>query len=73
MKKLIQFPEKCIGCGYCVDIDSFQWEMDNEGGKAILKDARKHKNYFFVEIFEEDIKIHGAVIEACPTNCIILQ
>ncbi len=72
MKRLIHYPEKCIGCAYCVDADSFQWAMD-ENGIAVLLSSKQKKDFMYIEIFPDDEVFHQKLVDICPTKCILIK
>lgn len=70
MKKVIQFRDKCIGCGYCVDVAPQSWEFDSNDGKCNLISARKRKAYYEADLFDDDVDDNKKAAEICPVKCI---
>lgn len=67
--KVIYERDACIGAGACIMASPKYWEMDKEG-KAILKEGKKNKEVFEIEINQEDFKQILEAAKACPANCI---
>ena len=69
MAKLVYLRDKCIGCNSCIEHAPGYWEMSDDG-KAKLKDSRKIKNTFILEVNESDIEENKLAAEACPVRII---
>lgn len=70
MPKVIQYRQKCIGCGICFEMQPEIWRMSRKDGKAILIKATVKKEIHMVDIPEQQIELSEAVAIACPVNII---
>lgn len=70
MPKLIQYRDKCIGCGSCVLEQSEHWEMDSSDGRATLKNAKNKSGVFQKNVEEFEVEKSKSVVDLCPVNCI---
>ncbi|GHV30075.1 4Fe-4S ferredoxin [Synergistales bacterium] len=57
--KLIIDTNKCIGCGVCMQIYPDVFELDDDEGRALIKEADEF----------DDAKLRDA-IDNCPMSCI---
>ncbi len=71
MVKIIQYRNKCIGCGACVATCPKFWEMANDG-KANLKEAKKNDSGDF-ELEAEDVFCNQEAASACPVQIIKIK
>ncbi|MEM4662885.1 MAG: ferredoxin [Candidatus Diapherotrites archaeon] len=71
--KVLQEPEKCIGCGTCVAICSSLFEMD--GAKAKLKNAKTQGKTLVLEkkFTKDEEECAKAAAGSCPVSCIIVK
>ncbi len=61
----------CIGCGSCAMLAPNNWSMNQDDGKADLKDAKWNGNEFKVtKIDEDEIEDTICAANACPVNII---
>lgn len=70
MPKLIQYRDKCIGCGVCHQWQPDWWRMSRKDGKATLvKGIKKNQTYVReIETGEEDLA--KKVVRDCPVRII---
>ncbi|MCD6543528.1 MAG: ferredoxin [Flavobacteriaceae bacterium] len=66
--------KKCIGCNYCVELASKQFQMSKKDGKAVLLHSIEKKGFFTIKspdfsIFENVTKAK----EACPAKIISVK
>ncbi len=65
---------KCIGCNYCVELASAQFQMSKKDGKSVLLHAKEKKGFYTLKssdhtILESAIKAK----EACPVKIISVK
>lgn len=72
MAKLIQYRNKCIGCGICQELQPGVWRMSKRDGKAVLLNATTKKDLFLLSIHSSFEESSRQTAEACPANCIKL-
>ncbi|RKD13259.1 hypothetical protein BCY91_10625 [Pelobium manganitolerans] len=70
MAKLIQYREKCIGCGICEELQPEYWRMSMKDGKATLLHAANKKNILIRPIHQSDFETSTNVANACPVKII---
>ena len=70
MSKLAYHRDKCIGCMSCVMEQPEHWEMNDEDGRAILKDSKEKKGVFVKEIRKDEEELSKTVCEYCSGRCI---
>ena len=66
--------KKCIGCAYCVEVASEQFQISKKDGKSNLINAYERKGFFTLK--ESDIKIFEQVQQAaelCPSKIISVK
>ncbi len=65
---------KCIGCNYCVELASGQFQMSKKDGKSVLLHAQEKKGFFTVksnnELIFDDCE---NAAKACPVNIISVK
>ncbi|MEM4598248.1 MAG: ferredoxin [Candidatus Diapherotrites archaeon] len=71
--KVMQEPEKCIGCGTCAAICPALFEMD--GAKAKLKGAKAQDKALVLEkkFTKDEEDCAKASADSCPTSCISVK
>lgn len=69
---ILQYRDKCIGCGICQEMQPEHWRMSRNDGKASLLRAIAKKGIYQLVIEEEEIQRTQAVITACPARIIRL-
>ena len=70
MPKIIQYRNKCIGCGICYELQPELWRMSKKDGKATLLNAIEKKNIFSLKVHPlQENNLHK-VAEACPVKII---
>jgi ferredoxin len=70
MHKVIQYRNKCIGCGICQEILPSHWRMSKKDGKATLLNAASKKDISVLTIPDSFINENRAVARACPVKII---
>lgn len=70
MPKVVQYRNKCIGCGICQERQPDLWRMSKKDGKATLLGAEKKKDTWVVSIhaFQEQESLDVAAV--CPVKII---
>ncbi len=62
---------KCIGCGSCAMYAPNTWTLNDEDGKADLKNAKQKGDEFMVaEVDIEFLEDNKNAANACPVNII---
>ena len=70
MPKIIQYRNKCIGCGICYELQPELWRMSKMDGKASLIKATEKKYIYSREVHtSEEIKSRE-IARACPVKII---
>ena len=70
MPKIIQYRNKCIGCGVCVEQQPELWRMSRKDGKATLIHAHIKRDIHVLSIPFEQQERSGEVAELCPVRII---
>jgi len=70
MIKVKHLRDKCIGCGFCVDLAPVFWEMNFVDGKANLLGAQQQKDIFILDAFDDDKDLLMSSADVCPVKCI---
>lgn len=69
--KIIQYLDKCIGCGACVSVCPAYFAMDEEIMKAKLKGAKKEGEASTLEVAE--LKGADQAADACAVEAIKIE
>ncbi len=65
---------KCIGCNYCVELASSQFQMSKKDGKTVLLHSKEKKGFFTVKYNDENILDDcKKAAKACPVNIISVK
>ncbi len=72
MPKIIHYPQKCIGCGICQEMQPDVWRMSKANGKAVLLKAREKKGVQQLTIHSSQKLLTARVAAACPARIIQL-
>lgn len=64
---------KCIGCGYCAELDPGNWAMSKKDGKSNLIKSREHKGHYTLKINDKDLDISINAAKNCPVKVIKLN
>ncbi|WEK34738.1 MAG: ferredoxin [Candidatus Pseudobacter hemicellulosilyticus] len=72
MPKIIQYRDKCIGCGICFELQPELWRMSRKDGKAVLLKAAAKKLTHVLQVTAQQYEEARAVSEACPVRVIKL-
>jgi ferredoxin len=70
MHKIIQYRDKCIGCGVCYEQQPEIWRMSRRDGKAILLHAIQKKETFILNIQPATVAKTKNIANACPVKII---
>jgi ferredoxin len=70
MPKLIQYRNKCIGCGICFEMQPAFWRMSKKDGKATLVQSIVKKEIYQLALNEDDLDLSIEVEKACPVKII---
>jgi ferredoxin len=73
MYKVIQYRNKCIGCGVCFEQQPELWRMSKKDGKATLIKGVEKKNVFIRNITAVSVARSKEVAAACPLRIIKIQ
>ena len=73
MPKVIQYRNKCIGCGICFDMMPSLWRMSRKDGKATLVNSTNKKGIAVLDIDRETEQNLKPVTIACPVKIIRLS
>ncbi len=66
--------KKCIGCNYCVELASAQFQMSKKDGKAVLLHAIDKKGFFTIKSQNETIfDANQKAAESCPVKIISVK
>lgn len=68
--KIIQFRNDCIGCNSCTEHAPENWEIDENDGKANLKNSKGKNDIFIAEISELEIEANQRAAQGCPVGII---
>jgi ferredoxin len=72
MPKIIHYPDKCIGCGICQEMQPDIWRMSKTNGKAVLLHATVKKGVQQLMIHASLQSLSQQVAKACPARIIKL-
>ena len=65
---------KCIGCNYCVELASSQFQMSKKDGKTVLLHSKEKKGFFTLKSSDENILDDcEKAAKACPVNIISVK
>lgn len=70
MPKLIQYRDKCIGCGICHQLQPAWWRMSKRDGKATLVKGEKKNQTYVREIPQDEEGLARRVVRDCPVRII---
>ena len=70
MAKIIQYRNKCIGCGICFEIQPAVWRMSTKDGKATLLHAVNKKGVYQLPVNANNQERLQEVLAACPVKII---
>lgn len=72
MFKIIQYRNKCIGCGICQELQPELWRMSKKDGKATLLKGIEKKGIFSIQIHPSQEGKSKEVARSCPVKIIRL-
>lgn len=70
MRKVIQYRDKCIGCGICFEMQPGLWRMSKKDGKAVLVKGVQKKQVFVLALPPHEEEHTEQVAKACPVKVI---
>ncbi len=70
MHKIIQYRNRCIGCGVCFEQQPELWRMSKKDGKATLIKGTGKKDAFILNIPAAQLLRSKEVAAACPVRII---
>ncbi|MBO9202521.1 MULTISPECIES: ferredoxin [Niastella] len=70
MPKIIQYRSKCIGCGFCHELQPELWRISRKDGKATLLKGTEKKNVFVLSVTETAATSARLVAAGCPVRII---
>lgn len=70
MPKLVQYRNKCIGCGVCHELQPDLWRMSKKDGLATLVNGMLKKEVWQLEVSDTIAQQSKRTIEACPAGII---
>jgi ferredoxin len=73
LPKLIHKRKNCIGCNSCVTISPNNWKMNEQDGKAHLKNSKEKNGIHTSEIPFEDVEKNKNAAKACPMKIIRVE
>lgn len=73
MVRITYHRDKCIGCGYCVDIAPHRWVMNEKDGKATLAGGKGKHGMFMLTLNDEEYEENLEAAEVCPVNVIRVE
>ena len=72
MLKVIQYRDKCIGCGICFEMQPELWRMSKKDGKAVLLKGIQKKQVFVLALPAHEQEQAEQTAKACPVKIIRL-
>ena len=72
MKKIIQYRNKCIGCGICYEQQPELWRMSKKDGKTTLLKSTAKKDVFVLPVSNAIQEQTREVARACIVKIIKL-
>jgi ferredoxin len=70
MARIVQYRNKCIGCGICQELQPHLWRMSKKDGKATLLGAAVKKDIHLLPIPESLKQETQQTAGACPARII---
>ncbi len=70
MKKIIQYRNKCIGCGICYEQQPEIWRMSKKDGKTTLLKSTAKKDVLVLPVSKTIQQQTREVVQACPVKII---
>jgi len=70
MNKIIQYRNKCIGCGICYEQQPELWRMSKKDGKATLLKSTAKKDVFVLPVSKIIQQQTRKIARACPVKII---
>lgn len=70
MPKVVQYRNKCIGCGICQERQPELWRMSKKDGKATLLGAEKKKDTYVLSIPVFQQSDTEEIAAVCPVKII---
>ena len=73
MLRITHHREKCIGCGYCVEVAPYRWQMNANDGKSDLISAKNKKGFYNLSVADDEYKNNKEAAELCPVKIIKVE
>ncbi len=73
MFKIIHYRKKCIGCNACVEVAPFRWRMSRKDGKSVLLESKAKKDFYIVEVSDDELEENKIAAQNCPVNIIKIE
>lgn len=70
MHKVIQYRNRCIGCGICYELQPELWRMSKKDGKATLVKSVGKKQVSILSIPDSEVPKSLEIAAACPVRII---
>ena len=64
---------KCIGCNYCVEVAPNTWDMNENDGKATLRNAKQKKDFFHLTTGDDEYEDNLKAQNLCPVKIIKVE
>ena len=73
MIRISHHRNKCIGCNYCVEVAPNTWAMNENDGKAVLKEAKQKKDFFILVTGDDEFTANIEAQNLCPVKIIKVE
>ena len=73
MIRITHYRKKCIGCGYCVEVAPYRWQMNKDDGKSDLITAKNKKGFYNVVVADDEYEDNKEAAELCPVKIIKVE
>ena len=73
MIRIIHHRAKCIGCGYCVEVASYRWRMNENDGKSDLISSKNKKEIYNLVVADDEYEDNKEAAELCPVKIIKVE
>jgi len=70
MSKVVQYRNKCIGCGICYEQQPELWRMSKKDGKATLLKSIERKKVFILNVTGSMAVRTKEIAALCPVRII---
>ena len=73
MIRIIHHRNKCIGCNYCIEAAPNTWAMNEQDGKATLKEAKRKKDFYILVTGDDELRDNIEAQNLCPVKIIRVE